>query len=119
MIFHQLSGDMEITFKILFCAYWIIIFLRILVKAATHRKCGKALTNILRKMYKWSSTKKSISEYRNSDFQISGFAISSHKNIQEGGNAVALLTDDNAGLVQIAGAVFTVICAMLYYIYRV
>jgi len=24
------------------------------------------------------------------------------------------LTDDNAGLVQIAGAVFTVICAMLY-----
>ena len=33
---------------------------------------------------------------------------------REGGNAVALLTDDNAVLVQIAGAVFTVICAMLY-----
>jgi len=31
-----------------------------------------------------------------------------------GGNAVALLTDNNARLVQIAGAVFTVICAMLY-----
>ena len=27
---------------------------------------------------------------------------------------MALLTDDNAVLVQIAGAVFTVICAMLY-----
>lgn len=33
-------------------------------------------------MYKLSSIKKAISEYRNSDFQISGFAISSHKNIQ-------------------------------------
>ena len=81
MIFHQLSGDMEITFKIRFCAYWIIISLRILVKAATHRRCGKALINIPREMYRWSSTKKAISEYRNSDFQISGFAISSHKNI--------------------------------------
>jgi len=29
---------------------------------------------------------------------------------------MALLTDDNAGLVQIAAAVFIVICAMLYYI---
>ena len=28
---------------------------------------------------------------------------------------MALLTDNNAGLVQIAGVVFTVICAMLYY----
>ncbi len=28
---------------------------------------------------------------------------------------MALLTDDNAVLAQIAGAVFTVICAMLYY----
>ena len=29
-----------------FCAYRIIIFMRILVKAATHRRCGRALTNI-------------------------------------------------------------------------
>ena len=56
--------------------------MKILVKAATHRRCGKALTNIPIEMYKWSSTKKAISEYRNSDFPISGFAISSHKNIQ-------------------------------------
>lgn len=55
--------------------------MKILVKAATHRRCGKALTNIPIEMYKWSSTKKAISEYRNSDFPISGFAISSHKNI--------------------------------------
>ena len=32
-------------------------------------------------MYLWLSTKKAISEYRNSDFQISGFVISIHKNI--------------------------------------
>ena len=56
--------------------------MRILVKAATHRRCGKALTNIPIEMDKWSSTKKVLSECRNSDFQISGFAISSHKNIQ-------------------------------------
>jgi len=46
MIFHQLSGDMEITFSLHFCAYRIIISMRILVKAAMHRRCGKALTNI-------------------------------------------------------------------------
>lgn len=56
--------------------------MRILVKAATHRRCGRALTNIPIEMDKWSSTKKALSECRNSDFQISGFAISSHKNIQ-------------------------------------
>ena len=33
---------------------------------------------------------------------------------EEGGNAVALLTDDNAVLAQIADAVFTAICTMLY-----
>jgi len=33
---------------------------------------------------------------------------------EEGGNAVALLTDDNVVVAQIAGAVFTVIYAMLY-----
>ena len=33
-------------------------------------------------MDKSSSTKEAISEYRNSDFQFSGSAISSHKNIQ-------------------------------------
>ena len=32
-------------------------------------------------MDKLSSTKSAISEYRNSDFQISGSVISSHKNI--------------------------------------
>ena len=82
MIFHQLSGGMETTFCIRFCVHQIIISLGILVKAATHRRCGKALTNISREMYKWSSTKKVISEYQNSDLQISGFAISSRKNIQ-------------------------------------
>ena len=30
----------------------------------------------------YTSTKKAISEYQNSDFQISGFVISSRKNIQ-------------------------------------
>ena len=62
MIFHQRAGDMEITFKILFCAYWIIIFLRILVKATTHRRCGMTLTNILRKNVYVVKHKKAISD---------------------------------------------------------
>ncbi len=33
---------------------------------------------------------------------------------EEGDNAVALLTDDNAVLAQIASAVFTIIYAMMY-----
>ena len=82
MVLHQLSGDMEITFYILFCAYRIIISVETLVKTATHRRCGKVLTNIPTEMDKSSSTKEAISEYRNSDFQFSGSAISSHKNIQ-------------------------------------
>ena len=53
-----------------------------MVKTATHRRCGKVLTNIPTEMDKSSSTKEAISEYRNSDFQFSGSAISSHKNIQ-------------------------------------
>ena len=54
----------------------------IFVKAASHRWRGKALTNIpMEKTYHLSTTKL-ISEYRNSDFQISGFAISERKNIQ-------------------------------------
>lgn len=56
--------------------------MRILVKAAVHRRWGMALTNIPIEMDKWSSTKQAISEYRNSDFLISGFVISSRKNIQ-------------------------------------
>lgn len=64
-----------------FCAYRIIISVETLVKTATHRRCGKVLTNIPAEMDKSSSTKEAISEYRNSDFQISGSAISSHKNI--------------------------------------
>lgn len=81
MVLHQLSGDMEITFQIRFCAYRIIISVETLVKTATHRRCGKVLTNIQTEMDKSSSTKQAISEYRNSDFQISGSVISSHKNI--------------------------------------
>lgn len=54
-----------------------------LVKTATHRRCGKVLTNIPTEMDKSSSTKEAISEYRNSDFQFSGSAISSRKNIQD------------------------------------
>ena len=65
-----------------FCAYRIIISVETLVKTATHRRCGKVLTNIPTEMDKSSSTKEAISEYRNSDFQFSGSAISSHKNIQ-------------------------------------
>lgn len=83
MIFHHLSGDMEITFKILFCVSQIIISTRILVKAVLHRRYGKALTNILIEMDMQSSIKKLISEYRNSDFKISRFAISRLKNIQQ------------------------------------
>ena len=64
-----------------FCAYRIIISVETLVKTATHRRCGKVLTNIPTEMDKSSSTKEAISEYRNSDFQFSGSAISSHKNI--------------------------------------
>ncbi len=45
-----MSGDIEIIFYIPFCAYWIIISMRILVKAATHRRGGKDLTNILIEM---------------------------------------------------------------------
>ena len=47
-----------------------------LVKTATHRRCGKVLTNIPAEMDKSSSTKEAISEYRNSDFQFSGIGIS-------------------------------------------
>ena len=65
-----------------FCVYRIIISVETLVKTATHRRCGKVLTNIPTEMDKSSSTKEAISEYRNSDFQFSGSAISSHKNIQ-------------------------------------
>ena len=65
-----------------FCAYRIIISVETLVKTATHRRCGKVLTNIPTEMDKSSSTKEAISEYRNSDFQFSGSAISSRKNIQ-------------------------------------
>ena len=83
MTFHHLSGDIEISFKIRFCVSQIIISTRILVKAASHRRYGKALTNIPIEIDIQSSTKKLISEYRNSDFQISGFAISSLKNIHE------------------------------------
>ena len=83
MVLHQLSGDMEITFQIRFCAYRIIISAETFVKTATHRRYGKVFTNIPTEMDKSSSTKQAISEYRNSDFQISGSAISSHKNIQE------------------------------------
>ena len=64
-----------------FCAYRIIISVETLVKTATHRRCGKVLTNIPAEMDKSSSTKEAISEYWNSDFQFSGSAISSHKNI--------------------------------------
>ena len=64
-----------------FYAYRIIISVETLVKTATHRRCGKVLTNIPAGMDKSSSTKEVISEYRNSDFQFSGSAISSHKNI--------------------------------------
>ena len=81
MVLHQLSGDMEITFQIRFCACRIIISAETFVKTATHRRCGKVLTNIPTEMDKLSSTKQAISEYRNSDFQISGSAISSYKNI--------------------------------------
>ena len=73
---------MEITFGNHFCACWIIISTGIFVKVAPHRKCGKTLTNIPIEMEPQSSTKKVISECRNSDFQISGFVISSLKNIQ-------------------------------------
>ena len=66
-----------------FCAYWIIISVETLVKTAMHRRCGKVLTNIPTEMDKSSSTKEAISEYRNSDFQFSGSAISSHKNIHK------------------------------------
>ena len=66
-----------------FCAYRIIISVETLVKTATHRRCGKVLTNIPTEMDKSSSTKEAISEYRNSDFQFSGSAISSRKNIQD------------------------------------
>ena len=66
-----------------FCAYRIIISVETLVKTATHRRCGKVLTNIPTEMDKSSSTKEAISEYRNFDFQFSGSAISSHKNIQK------------------------------------
>ena len=86
MVLHQLSGDMEITFQIRFCAYRIIISVETLVKTATHRRCGKVLTNIQTEMDKSSSTKQAISEYRNSDFQISGSVISSHKNIHFSNN---------------------------------
>lgn len=65
-----------------FCVYWSMVSMSILIKAALHRKHGKTLTNIPREMYKWSSTKKAISKYRSSNIQISGFAISSYKNIQ-------------------------------------
>ena len=65
-----------------FCAYRIIISVETLVKTATHRRCGKVLTNIPTEMDKSSSTKEAISEYRNFDFQFSGSAILSHKNIQ-------------------------------------
>ena len=41
------------------------------------------MTNIPIEMELQLSTKKMISEYRNSDFQISGFAISSRKNIHK------------------------------------
>lgn len=58
----------------IFCAY---------VKTATHRRCGKVLTNIPAEMDNSSSSKEAISEYWNSDFQFSGSAISSHKNIHQ------------------------------------
>ena len=40
-----------------FCAYRIIISVETLVKTATHRRCGKVLTNIPTEMDKSSSTK--------------------------------------------------------------
>ena len=61
----------------------MIISTGIFVKAATHRKCGKALTNIPIEIETVIKHKKVISGYRNPDSQIYGFAISSHKNIQE------------------------------------
>lgn len=60
-----------------------VLVVETLVKTATHRRCGKVLTNIPAGMDKSSSTKEAISEYRNSDFQFSGSAISSHKNIHK------------------------------------
>ena len=49
-----------------------VLVVETLVKTATHRRCGKVLTNIPAGMDKSSSTKEAISEYRNSDFQFSG-----------------------------------------------
>ena len=60
-----------------------VLVVETLVKTATHRRCGKVLTNIPAGMDKSPSTKEAISEYRNSDFQFSGSAISSHKNIHK------------------------------------
>lgn len=40
-----------------FCVYRIIISVETLVKTATHRRCGKVLTNIPTEMDKSSSTK--------------------------------------------------------------
>ena len=84
MTFHHLSGDIEISFKIRFCVSQIIISTRILVKAASHRRYGKALTNIPIEIETVIKHKKVISGYRNPDSQIYGFAISSHKNIHPG-----------------------------------
>ena len=53
----KLSGDMEITFYIRFCACQIIISVETLVKTAMHRRCGKVLTNVSTEMDKLSSTK--------------------------------------------------------------
>lgn len=57
-------------------------FIRIFVKAATHRRCGMALTNILIEIENIVKHKKVISGYQNPDFQIYGLAISNRKNIQ-------------------------------------
>lgn len=45
VVFHQLSSDMGIAFQIHFCASRMIISSGLSVKAATHSKCGMALTN--------------------------------------------------------------------------
>lgn len=57
--------------------------MKISVKAALHRWRGKALTKIPKEKGYHLITTKLISEYRNFDFQISGFAISGRKNIQK------------------------------------
>ncbi|MFR8249065.1 MAG: hypothetical protein ACLVAT_08000 [Lachnospiraceae bacterium] len=58
-----------------FCEYWIIISMRIWVNTATHRRCGKILTNSPQK-HTNCHTKRRFPEYWNSDFQIFGSLIS-------------------------------------------